>query len=1515
MSEQEQQGLTYTPLLRGVYARTKKRDGSEAEPAVAFAQHPGTGLYRAGANDLGVSVDGQRVVRVDGNGMHVEGTVVVRDVVGPNGETFVTDLEHIRTDFVPSADDAYTLGNATHGWAHVHAAELDTYTLSVSGDLAFDHVAANVEGLIEGGLIGGGIDLSNVRTDMKPATHATYDVGASGRLWNTAWVDSVVAPAGGLDVIVDDAVVGHVDETTLTVTGNVNANILVDGVPLEDVPLDLGAVASDVVPAVDGTYDLGARDPDKRWTDLHAAAIAGNVAFAVDDQTVLAVEQSNVLVYGDMVVDAVTGTDGVPLAATYDWENAANLIPRDDGTIDLGAADRPWATVYSTTFDVGDGASGSVLTGNAAGTDGTVLSMGHVTAPALRTAQRGLARPLVLSTLTPADPDAVVVSGVPTQVAMTGENFGPGMVLFVGNAMCETFLTSSDGTEAVVTVEADEDGLLECTLVRGDTETATGELFVNVSLVWVTDPQLPPITKGFYYETTVVATAGSHIVTYASDDLPTGLSIDEATGVISGVVDVEVVPELRWTVTATTGATRASSIEREFVAAYEATSVSIGGMAVGSIHSLVSTATGLFTFGYGTPLQLLDDRTADRNWKPEDVVAAIGDETVVAVGGGLLHTIVLTAEGGGIWTGGENYYGQLGHSENVGTYNGTAPRDILNEGALAGRNIVSVIAAQKGCFAVDDAGTVISWGWNYSGNLARPDNFGGHQSNSVPTATSVTSVVKLSSDNHTVALTVDKRVLAWGQNYHGQLGNGGTADQWQPQDVTASGSLSGRTVVDVAAGGQHTVVICSDGTVHGAGYNFAGSLSDAGPDGPIRVFAQLTFPTNAVSVVCGYHTTYVIDDAGDLWGCGINGSGQLGIPGGDRNVFTKISGTGNPQGSLFGRSDVNAVAAMVYPNHALVQCADGSVHAFGRNDLGQCGVDNGYQGVYDPVDITAQFGPPPVEWTTDALPVARNGVAYSAQFEATAGGVACTKFLTTSAMPPGLTLSEGGELAGTPSSAIVNAYDIVVTAVGPAGQAATKAFDVQYNWSAGGSLWTGGGGPSGNMTSTALDSYGALWAWGDNRNQTCAHGNLVDKTAVQNVMTEFPAGVRLVTESGGYFAKMALSDDGRVFAWGYNNHGTAGLPANNPVKSGPNEVNAGALVGKTVTDVFLSYLSAFALTTEKSLVCWGYGGDGQIGALDLNSTHVPSAFPHLGGTVEKVMGGGRTLFALDTSGRLWAWGLGHLGQMGNGTNERNNPTPHEITSAGSLNGKTASTVESSTDHVVAMMTDGSVHQWGRINSAKVTTPQAVVIPGDRTAVDVAAGSNNSSGEHSAALMSDGTLWTWGENDKGQLGNGTRTANWTPMDISGLGSLAGKKVIELAKGLGHTVALCDDGTLHGWGDNTWGQLIFPVVSTVYLEPVELQAIPGMGPPSITWTTDAALPDASEGEAYSVTLEATPGVVEYEITSGALPSWASLDAATGEISGTPDAIVRSHAFGVTAYSTAAPPSTNAFELNVN
>ncbi|MFC5471295.1 immunoglobulin-like domain-containing protein, partial [Cohnella suwonensis] len=67
-----------------------------------------------------------------------------------------------------------------------------------------------------------------------------------------------------------------------------------------------------------------------------------------------------------------------------------------------------------------------------------------------------------------------------------------------------------------------------------------------------------------------------------------------------------------------------------------------------------------------------------------------------------------------------------------------------------------------------------------------------------------------------------------------------------------------------------------------------------------------------------------------------------------------------------------------------------------------------------------------------------------------------------------------------------------------------------------------------------------------------------------------------------------------------------------------------------------------------------------------------------------------------------------------------------------------------------------------------------------------------------ALKSDGTLWAWGDNDYGQLGDGTTTRRYTPVQV-----LSGVQAI--AAGARHSLALKSDGTLWAWGDNSVGDL--------------------------------------------------------------------------------------------------------------
>ena len=79
------------------------------------------------------------------------------------------------------------------------------------------------------------------------------------------------------------------------------------------------------------------------------------------------------------------------------------------------------------------------------------------------------------------------------------------------------------------------------------------------------------------------------------------------------------------------------------------------------------------------------------------------------------------------------------------------------------------------------------------------------------------------------------------------------------------------------------------------------------------------------------------------------------------------------------------------------------------------------------------------------------------------------------------------------------------------------------------------------------------------------------------------------------------------------------------------------------------------------------------------------------------------------------------------------------------------------------------------------------------------------GHHTCALLSDHSLKCWGNNSKGQLGDGTNVNKLIPTAISELGN----QVVAVAAGTSHTCAVVknevDQQIVKCWGDNGQGQL--------------------------------------------------------------------------------------------------------------
>jgi alpha-tubulin suppressor-like RCC1 family protein/serine/threonine protein kinase len=198
---------------------------------------------------------------------------------------------------------------------------------------------------------------------------------------------------------------------------------------------------------------------------------------------------------------------------------------------------------------------------------------------------------------------------------------------------------------------------------------------------------------------------------------------------------------------------------------------------------------------------------------------------------------------------------------------------------------------------------------------------------------------------------------------------------------------------------------------------------------------------------------------------------------------------------------------------------------------------------------------------------------------------------------------------------------------------------------------------------------------------------------------------------------------------------------------------------------------------------------------DVTWRYVPAQVSRLSSVVG-MAGGWEHSLALTSDGSLWAWGNGSGGQLGDGTTNTR-PTPIRIGSRGGAGFVALAAGE----HSMALKNDGSVWAWGGNEYSELgdgtatnrwTPVQVRELSG---AVAIAVGS-----WHSLALKNDGTVWAWGGNDHMQLGDGTNRNRRAPARVSALSSMAA-----ISGGMYHSLALGRDGTVWAWGSNANGRL--------------------------------------------------------------------------------------------------------------
>lgn len=282
----------------------------------------------------------------------------------------------------------------------------------------------------------------------------------------------------------------------------------------------------------------------------------------------------------------------------------------------------------------------------------------------------------------------------------------------------------------------------------------------------------------------------------------------------------------------------------------------------------------------------------------------------------------------------------------------------------------------------------------------------------------------------------------------------------------------------------------------------------------------------------------------------------------------------------------------------------------------------------------------------------------------------------------------------------------------------------------------------------ALTAGRRVACWGDNE-----YGRVGQPVALTKVATPtfVPGLSNVASVTTGREHSCALLLNGTVRCWGRNSFGQLGTGGN--ATSVPTPVSPRNLTD--VVSLAAGAASTCAVTSAGRVWCWGWGAQGELG----NATRLSSKTPVMIRSLKRVVSvysAQSTFCAIKADTTGWCWGAGWFGQLGNGTETNYSTSPVQIAD---LDGIVSISIDQ--ESACAVTSDGSVYCWGsnrqnqlgdgtRTNSS---VPVLVSLPNAARGVAV--------GQQHACVALPFSLRCWGINNYGQLGNGTTKSSEEP----------------------------------------------------------------------------------------------------------------------------------------------------------
>ncbi len=804
------------------------------------------------------------------------------------------------------------------------------------------------------------------------------------------------------------------------------------------------------------------------------------------------------------------------------------------------------------------------------------------------------------------------------------------------------------------------------------------------------------------------------------------------------------------------------------------TQVSVGS-SIG--HSCaVDSSNNVYCWGYNSHGQLGNNTNTASN-RPVQVVGSTGTGTltgITQVSVGDYHSCA-RHNTGSIYCWGYNAYGQLGLNN---TTQSNYPRQVLGVGAVGIlANIVEVAAGGSGSYghscALETSGKVLCWGYNDFGQIG--DNSTSQRNTPVYVvgesgAGHLTGIYKLALPNgggsyrHSCALATSGEVYCFGSNYYGQLGKGSSLDsqtQLKPTKVWQPGTVP---FTSIAASSTHACGV-TGGMVYCWGYNGYGQLGDGTTNN--RYVPTAVVGVGGTGYLTGINSVYVSGQGENGYGhtCAVSGAGIVYCWG--YNGYGQIGdGSTTQRNSPMEISGVSGVLSMELSWRA--SCAvtgAGSAYCWGNNSQGQLG-DNSTTQRPTPTQVVGPGGAGFLSGVTSIS--TQFGSSYGHTCAVAGGAAYCWGNNSHTAIGDGTSTQR---LVPTPVSGLSSGVTAILA----------------------GESYNNGIGDYGGY-SCALVS-GNIRCWG------YSHAN--------NNLGATPGGVivsNATTLTGGREGPCYITTSGLAACYGLGNGGINFAGLNNVV----------ALSNNSYSYVNGNYETACAIVAGGSVYCVnGSNGPRQVSVIG-HGTNTGSTAPWMisyptpsGLSVTNVAVGGTHTCAVG-NGNVNCWGAGTKGALGNGGTSQVNTTSNVLLGASNLSSIAAVTAGST--HGCALTSAGNVYCWGDNlygdlgNNSTTQSNTAVQVRGPGGIGFLSGVTSLASGFRHNCSVSGGAVYCWGWDGHGQLGNNSTISAAVPTQVVGVGGtgyLSG--FTKVTAGYAHSCGLKNDGTVFCWGNNQYGQL--------------------------------------------------------------------------------------------------------------